>query len=225
MAKYTMLLAEYLQKGGQLPASFGLIDGFEDLFVARYCDHELGFETDALFSIKLEYKANLVMKAYADKIATRAFYWTRAENPVKSYYEKTKIKTNLGAKSKTGSDATSYGAKSITTTTSNTTGAQENKTTELPFDDTTAEPNSVTNLGARSDSGSNSESESAHSDTTTRSENESAVENNDLRETWKEDNGETMDELIRMLQFLNEDVHTLVEKCLDEFKPLFMGVY
>ena len=94
MAKYTMLLAEYLQKGGQLPASFALIDGFEDLFVARYCDHEIGFETDALFYIKLEYVANLVMQVYADKIATRAFYWTKANNPVKSYYEKSKTKTN-----------------------------------------------------------------------------------------------------------------------------------
>lgn len=225
MAKYTMLLAEYLQKGGQLPASFALIQGFEDLFVARYCDHEIGFETDELFSIKLEYKANLIMQAYADKIATRTLYWTHAENPIKTYYEKTKIKTNLGAKSKTGSDTTSYGAKSITTITSNTTGAQENKATELPFDDITAKPNSVTNLGARNDSGSNNENESAHNDTTSRSENESAVENNDLRETWKQDDGETMDELIRMLDFLNKDVTTLVQKCLDEFKPLFMGVY
>ena len=191
MAKYTMLLAEYLQKGGQLPASFALIDGFEDLFVARYCDHEIGFETDALFSIKLEYVANLVMQAYADKIATRAFYCTKANNPVKAYYEKTKVKTNLGAQ------------RSVTSI-----GAQENKTTDLPFDDTTAEPNSVSNLGEREDE-----------------INQDAVENNDLRETWKQDNGETIDELMRMLDFLNKDVTTLVQKCLDEFKPLFMGVY
>lgn len=191
MAKYTMLLAEYLQKGGQLPASFALIDGFENLFVARYCDHEIGFETDALFSIKLEYVANLVMQAYADKIATRAFYWTKANNPVKAYYEKTKVKTNLGAQ------------RSVTSI-----GAQENKTTDLPFDDTTAEPNSVSNLGEREDE-----------------INQDAVENNDLRETWKQDNGETIDELMRMLDFLNKDVTTLVQKCLDEFKPLFMGVY
>lgn len=242
-----MLLAEYLQKGGQLPASFGLIQGFEDLFVARYCDHEIGFETDELFRIKLEYKATLVMQAYADKIATRAFYWTRAENPVKAYYEKTQIKTNLGARQRTAnettnigervkesSDTTSYGAKSGTDATS--IGAQENKTTELPFDATSAEPNTINNLGARSDSVtktenahedsvSHSETEDASVDTLARSENESAVENNDLRETWKEDNGETIDELIRMLEFLNEDVTTLVEKCLNEFKPLFMAVY
>ena len=49
MAKYTTLLAEYLERGGQLPASFALIDGFEDLFKKHYCDKELGFETDLLF--------------------------------------------------------------------------------------------------------------------------------------------------------------------------------
>ena len=31
MAKYTELFSEYLERGGQLPASFALIDGFEDL--------------------------------------------------------------------------------------------------------------------------------------------------------------------------------------------------
>lgn len=173
MAKYTMLLAEYLQKGGQLPASFALIDGFEDLFVARYCDHEIGFETDELFRIKLEYKADLIMQAYADKITTRAFYWTKANNPVKSYYEKTQTKFNAGA--------------------------TKSKTTELPIDSETAEPNLINT--------------------------NDAFENNNLNEVWKNDEGETIDELMRMLDFLNKDVTTLVQKCLDEFKPLFMGVY
>ena len=225
MAKYTMLLAEYLQKGGQLPASFALIQGFEDLFVAKYCDHEIGFETDELFRIKLEYTANLVMQAYADKIATRAFYWTRAENPVKAYYEKTQIKTNLGAKQRTANETTNIGERVKESSDTTNVGAQENKTTELPFDDTTAEPNTINNLGAREDSVSHSETEDASVDTLERIESEDAVENNDLHETWKEDNGETIDELIRMLEFLNADVTTLVEKCLNEFKPLFMAVY
>lgn len=173
MAKYTMLLAEYLQKGGQLPASFGLIQGFEDLFVGTYCDHEIGFETDALFSIKLETKANLIMQEYADKISARATYWTKATNPVKVHYEKTTTKTNIGA--------------------------QQNKNTDLPFDAMTAEPNTISDLGEREDNG--------------------------IVEIRKEDNGETIDELMRMLDYLNKDVTTLVQKCLAEFKTLFMGVY
>ena len=47
----------------------------------------------------------------------------------------------------------------------------------------------------------------------------------DEREVRKEDNGETIDEVMRMLDFLNKDVATLVEKCLNEFKTLFMAVY
>ena len=173
MAKYTMLLAEYLKMGGQLPASFALIQGFEDLFVAKYCDYEIGFETDELFRIKLECKANLVMQTYADKISTRVFYWTKINNPVKTYYEKIKTKTNIGA--------------------------QQNTSTELPFDAQEAEPNAISDLGAREDT--------------------------NQVETWRNDEGETIDELMRMLDYLNKEVTTIVEKCLNEFKTLFMGIY
>ena len=173
MAKYTMLLAEYLQKGGQLPASFSLIQGFEDLFIAKYCDKEIGFETDELFRIKLEYTADLIMQSYADKIATRAIYWTKANNSTKTYYEKTTTLSNIGA--------------------------QKNKTTDLPFNSVDAEPNSISDLGERQDTGE--------------------------VEITKQDDNDTLDELMRMLDFLNKDVNTLVQKCLNEFKPLFMGVY
>lgn len=181
MAKYTMLLAEYLAKGGALPSSFALIEGFDDLFIAKYCDCEIGYETDELFKIKLEAKAKLVMQMYADRISERAKYWAKVENPTKVYYEKTTIKTNLGEQQRSGNS----------------------KTTELPFNGLTAQPNVKGETG----------------------EIISAVENNDLRETRKEDNGETIDELLRMLDYLNKDVTTLVEKCLNEFKTLFMGVY
>ena len=173
MAKYTMLLAEYLQKGGQLPASFSLIQGFEDLFIAKYCDKEIGFETDELFRIKLEYTANLIMQSYADKIATRVIYWTKANNPTKTYYEKTTTLSNIGA--------------------------QKNKTTDLPFNSVEAEPNSISDLGERQDTGE--------------------------VEIRREENGETADEVLRIIDFLNKEVNPLIEKLLNEFKDLFMGVY
>lgn len=173
MAKYTILLAEYLKKGGALPSSFSLIEGFEDLFVAKYCDKEIGFETDDLFYIKLELKANLVMGVYAEKIAERTRYWAKVQNPTKVYYEQATTQYNMGK--------------------------QKISTTELPFDATTAEPNVI-------------------------NEND-AYQNDDEHIVRKEDNGETIDEVMRMLDFLNKDVTTLVEKCLNEFKPLFMGVY
>ena len=173
MAKYTMLLADYLARGGALPSSFALIEGFEDAFIARYCDHEIGFETDALFAIKLEAKANLIMQAYADRIAERAYYWAKVENPTKVYYEEATTEYNMGN--------------------------QKIKTTELPFNSTNATPSAI-------------------------SEND-AYKNDDKRIVEKRDNGETLDEVMRMLDFLNKDVTTLVEKCLDAFKPLFMAVY
>lgn len=173
MAKYTMLLAEYLARGGALPSSFALIQGFEDLFVAKYCDNEIGFETDQLFFIKLDLKASLIMQAYKDKIDARALYWAKVPNPTKVHYE--------------------------LATTNYDMGKQKIKTTELPFDSATAEPNMI-------------------------NEND-AYHNEDEREVRHEDNGETLDDVMRMLDYLNKDVTTLIEKCLDEFKPLFMGVY
>lgn len=173
MAKYTMLLTEYLEGGGALPSSFSLIQGFEDAFIGEYCDHEIGYETPLLFEIKLKAKADLIMQAYADKIAKRTLYWAKVDNPTKVYYEKT--------------------------TTSYDMGKQKAQSTQLPFDATDAEPNVI-------------------------SEND-AYHNEDERETRKEDNGENVDEVMRMLDFLNKDVTTLVQKCLAEFKTLFMEVY
>ena len=173
MAKYTMLLAEYLQKGGQLPASFSLIQGLEDLFVAKYCDHEIGFETDELFRIKLEYKANLLIPMYKQRIDMLSAYWTKAENPTKVFYEKSTTLTNIGN--------------------------QKNTTTDLPFNSVTAEPNSISDLGERQDTGKT--------------------------EIRREENGETADEVLRIIDFLNKEVNPLIEKLLNEFKTLFMGVY
>jgi len=54
MAKYTETLIDYMRAGGVLPALFEQIDGFPDLFVQRFCDYEIGFETPELFAQKLD---------------------------------------------------------------------------------------------------------------------------------------------------------------------------
>lgn len=64
MAKYTELLSEYIEEGGELPAIFDQIDGFKELFVAEYIDHEIGFETPTIFEIKLNQRANIVIPQY-----------------------------------------------------------------------------------------------------------------------------------------------------------------
>lgn len=121
MAKYTMLLAEYLERGGQLPASFSLINGFEDIFKKHYCDKEIGFETELLFFMKLDEKADLYMQLYADKL-------TRLANAYDLF--------DAGARVRyTTDDRTSENNRTFKG------GKQHAETTELPFDSASAEPN------------------------------------------------------------------------------------
>lgn len=173
MAKYTLLLSEYLKDGFSLPSSFSLIDGFKEAFIGKYCDKEIGFETEELFQIKLEARANLVMQNYADKIAKRAAWWAKAESPAKTYYSKDSLTSSHGS--------------------------QKTQNTELPIDSQTAEPNAITEA--------------------------EAYEDKDERIIERTNSGQDAGEVIEMLNFLNKDVSTLVEKCLGEFKNLFMGVY
>lgn len=126
MAKYTLLLCEYLKDGFSLPSSFSLIEGFADLFTAYYCDKEIGFETEELFEIKLNMKAELIMQSYSDKIAERAKYWAKIETPAKTFYSKESVSKNYGK--------------------------QKSQGTELPFNAAEASPNTITESDAYSDS-------------------------------------------------------------------------
>jgi hypothetical protein len=119
MAKYTMLFAEYLERGGACPASFSLIQGFEEIFKKHYCDKEIGFETEALFFMKLDEKADIFMQAYADKITRLATAWTGYDSPAKVRYTQEYKKF--------------------------TGGAQKATTKELPFDSENAEASLINN--------------------------------------------------------------------------------
>ena len=83
MSKYTETLAEFLEGGGSLPAAFAKIEGFEDLFVARYCDKEIGFETEALFQIKLEERAAIIIPAYVKRIQATEAAWLTVTDPTR----------------------------------------------------------------------------------------------------------------------------------------------
>lgn len=122
MAKYTMLLTEYLERGGQLPASFSLIEGFNDLFIKHYCDKELGFETPYLFSIKLEEVADIYMQVYADKISKQTQAWLKFDAPIKVHYTQEDKTFNAGA--------------------------QHTATTELPINAGTATPSATADMDA-----------------------------------------------------------------------------
>lgn len=174
MARYTILFGEYMKEAGRtLPAEFSQIEGFSNLFVGHFCDREIGFETEDLFNIKLQTRAALVMPYYVQRIALLTTYYTGAQNPVKTTYEQ---------------HNTTFG-----------NGAQKTKTTELPIDSTTAQPNVVNDVDAYSN-----------------------TDNGDLTRT---ESGLTTDEAIRMLELLNKDVSMILEKCLKEFDNLFMQVF
>lgn len=135
MAKYTMLLQEYLANGGALPSSFALINGFGDLFKKHYCDKEIGFETELLFAMKLEEYADIYMQAYADKIQRLASAYNLFDAGAKVRYTE-EYKTFTG-------------------------GQQHAETTELPFDSTTADPSLINESAeyTNSDTRANTETE------------------------------------------------------------------
>ena len=68
MAYFTETYLEWLEDGGQIPASFGLIEGFDKAFENRYCDREIGFETPELFQRKLDLRASEVMPIYSARL-------------------------------------------------------------------------------------------------------------------------------------------------------------
>lgn len=117
MARYTETLAQYIDNGNTLPTEFTEITGFSDLFMKYYCDHEIGFETEAIFAVKLEMYADIVIPYYKTKLERIASAWTLWDDPVK---------TNVD------SEALSF-----------TGGAQHGETTDLPINSETAQPNTM----------------------------------------------------------------------------------
>ena len=169
MAKYTELLQEYVDGGGVLPsASFALIPDFEDLFLERYCNCEIGFETESIFALKLDYKARAVMPEYAKRYAALITQYGQMGDGLKWRYNKR-----------------TYGKQ-------HTAG----ESTILPFNATTAEP-----------SGTTSADFDEHTD------------EDETKESF------TPDEHLRVIEEFSRKMGNVIDACLDEFKPLFMGVY
>lgn len=177
MAKYTETFAEYLDNGGVLPSSsFALINDFEDLFKERFCGSELGYETEALFAIKLDLKARIVMPQYAARVAAIDSALTKLQSPSKKRTEKRE-----------------YGKQHSET-------ENDGSNTDLPFDADNSIPSNTSHAEGSADV-------DAHTDDMTYTDYV------------------TIDENLRIIEQLNSDRKGILERCLDEFKPLFMGVY
>ena len=82
-AIYTEYFAEWL-KTNELPGLMYLIPDFTDLFVARYCNREIGFETEDLFKFKLEMFANLYILEYKEKLDALETILTNINDPTKT---------------------------------------------------------------------------------------------------------------------------------------------
>lgn len=65
MARYTETLAEFLKDGGTLPALFDTVtingEKLTDIFTAHFAAREIGFETPALFEMRLIAKAAILI--------------------------------------------------------------------------------------------------------------------------------------------------------------------
>lgn len=122
MANYTLLLGEYLQDN-TLPEIFSQIDNFDNLFIQKYIDHEIGFETEWMFQQKLEMTANVVIPEYKTRL-------DNIEIIRQALFSKLDVSHS----------------ESITATYNN--GEQEQKQTVLPFNTADAEPNTIVNNSA-----------------------------------------------------------------------------
>lgn len=80
---HTELFTEWITNNGgaenALPALFAQVPDitagtetikFSDTFILHFCDKEIGFETEALFALKLEARARLILPPFIEKINT-----------------------------------------------------------------------------------------------------------------------------------------------------------
>ena len=78
---HTELLTQYITNNGgaenALPSLFDKVPNitiddevttFKDAFILNFCDREIGFETEELFALKLESRAELVLPFYINKL-------------------------------------------------------------------------------------------------------------------------------------------------------------
>lgn len=85
MAKFTETFIDWINNGNDFPSSFD-VDVFPNLknrFFARYCDHEIGFETEELFRIKFEALADSKIPLYVSSVKALVTSDANVADPVK----------------------------------------------------------------------------------------------------------------------------------------------
>lgn len=235
MAKYTELLAEYLESGGQLPAAFDNIEGFKDLFIGTYADHEIGFETPTLFTVKLETRANLVIPPYAARISELTAARESLINPTKTrirsgstareYGEQNETNTN----NKSGEIIHTDEGGSVADTPDHITNTYNNPMGIIPGETLpTVPPSQVVNDTASQDvtynKNSNTESYKEYEDKNTR-HREQYTDKELYNNIKDEETGFTSSEAQALISSLESQVFIIQRELLNEFASLFMQVF
>lgn len=251
MAKYTELLSEYLNHGGALPAVFSQIEGFETLFIGRYIDCEIGYETPELFSIKLETRANLVIPQYLRRINEIQAIKEQLLTPTKKH-----VKTGNTERMRAGEIAHTQGLQSETSTNTKsgeiinekggdgvteTPGTVTVKTYDMPtgspsigiLNGPTQQVVTENTKNTTIDKSTDTERYNEYLDQTTRTAQPSTNTEsyNDYKETENYNNitdieeGLTSGEALAIFNAYAQQTNNLKLQLLEEFNGLFMAVY
>ncbi len=228
MAKYTETLGEYLNNGNDLPTIFSSITDFADLFTLNYIEREIGFETEELFTLKLEGRANIVIPFYKDKIDNLTATLTRITNPTRKTTAKGTGTINLA---KTGTattqkDIADSGVDTVGNQGQATNGATESKTYELPINDQNATATGKATTAAITNSSQNTETTTyghkVDDDTTLTNNLNDLTTRNTTDETSI--TGLTVQDNIA-IQKIYDSIRNYKYEALEEFNDLFMGVF
>lgn len=238
MAKYTETLGEYLEAGHSLPLIFSQIEDFDKYFLARYIDREIGFETETLFGIKLEGKADLVIPLYKDRIdelnaaitalSTPSFKITKDNT---GYYTHNADIQDSGTE-KHERDLQDSGSDDHTLGENTVHGAQSGSRTQLPFNSSTSEPNEKTQTDQYTDNHNITLDKTTYGKKTSDDTDITFGKkvDNDLRheDHLKEEvthTGFTTSENLARIGLLQGELINMIDRCLNEFRHLFMQIY
>lgn len=234
MAKYTELFATYLLNGGQVPAIFSEIQGFTDLFIGEYADKEIGFETPALFELKLECRANLIMPPYVARIAQLKKASDQLFNPSKKRVKTGNITREYGEQNETNTQIKNGEVYTETDkTTTITLPDHVTNTYENPMTETADIPENIPPSNVVIDTASVDETKNL--DKTTQNFKNYEDKNTRLRNEFKDkevyqditdtESGFSSAEAAALYQSLQSEVFIIERQLLNEFSRLFMKVY
>lgn len=210
MAKYTQLYIDYLLNGGQNPTVFTNIENFENRFIERYCDSEIGFETPELFKLKLEAKANVVIPFYVEKLN---IYKNLLEK-YKEYKGREITETTSNSRDK----VYNYGETVEQSNGTGTNGVIQNKTWELPLLNANLEENAPQNVTKQD------EFTNTTIGTTTRNAYENK-DSDDFSQSFNHNENLSNSEIQQQIQFILSQKNNIINECLNEFNSLFMQIW